>query len=490
MHPQESLVSSSTGAGYAAIDAYVEEQIRRLHMPGAALAIVEGDRVVHLRGFGRSRPGGEAPTPQTPFFIASLTKSITALAVMQLAEAGRVELDAPVQRYLPWFRVADPQASAQMTVRHLLHQTSGLPTSAGEIPLADCDDSPGATERQARALATLVLTRPPGAAFEYCNMNYNLLGLVVEAASGEAYADYIQNHILTPLAMRHTYTSPAEAQQNGLAVGYRYWFGMPCASPNLPSAPGSLASGQLISTSEDVARFLIAFLNGGRCGDGQILSAAGIDDLLRGVADIHAMGFALGQYAMGWWVDKIGQAKLAWHGGTFPHFGAHMALLPQQKKGVALLFNGGQHWMMPVLAQFGTGVAALLAGGQPAPSTIAFARIFPWAMRSLLLIPLVQIAAVIATLRQWRVERQRGLQFLLPLIANLLIALTFPYAGQTAPLSGVVHARLCLDRQGLRQLCAGVELFVGRAAPRRTGKGHTAPSAGGAVRFPARSPKP
>ena len=95
---------------YAAIDAYVEEQMKRLNIPGVSLAIVEGDQIVHMRGLGRARPGGEAPTPQTPFFIGSLTKSITALAVMQLVEAGKIELDAPVQRYLPWFRVADPHA--------------------------------------------------------------------------------------------------------------------------------------------------------------------------------------------------------------------------------------------------------------------------------------------------------------------------------------------------------------------------------------------
>jgi CubicO group peptidase (beta-lactamase class C family) len=163
-------------ASYKAIDAYVEEQMRRLKIPGVSLAIVEGDEIVHLRGFGQARPGGEPPSPHTPFPIASLTKSFTALAVMQLTEAGKVELDSPVQRYLPWFRVADPQASAQMTVRHLLNQTSGLPTSAGAIPLADFDSSPGATERQARALSTLALTRPVGSAFEYSNSNYNLLG--------------------------------------------------------------------------------------------------------------------------------------------------------------------------------------------------------------------------------------------------------------------------------------------------------------------------
>lgn len=119
---------------YDVIDACIEREMRRLKIPGVALAIVEGDQIVHRRGFGQARPGGEAPTPHTPLFIGSLTKSFTALAVMQLVEAGKVDLDAPVQRYLPWFRVADPQASARITVRHLLNQTSGLSTVASERP--------------------------------------------------------------------------------------------------------------------------------------------------------------------------------------------------------------------------------------------------------------------------------------------------------------------------------------------------------------------
>ena len=122
---------------FARVDAYVKTQLTRLNIPGAALAIVEGDKIVHMCAFGAASPTGEAPTPQSPFFIGSLTKSITALAVMQLVEAGKVELDAPVQRYLPWFRVADSQVSAQMTVRHLLNQTSGLSQVVGMTPLAD-----------------------------------------------------------------------------------------------------------------------------------------------------------------------------------------------------------------------------------------------------------------------------------------------------------------------------------------------------------------
>jgi len=404
-------------------------------MPGVSLAIVEGDRVVHLRGFGKAHAGGEPPTPQTPFALGSTTKSFTALAVMQLVEAGKIELDAPVQRYLPWFRVADPQASAQMTVRHLLHQTSGLPTWVGEVPLTNFDDSPGATERQARALSTLKLTRPVGSAFEYSNMNYNLLGPIIEVAGGESYEDYVQKHIFAPLRMSHTYTSQAAARRDGLAVGHRYWFMIPVAAPHLPLPHGSLPGGLIISCAEDMARYLIALLNGGRYGDTQILSAAGVDELHRGVADFFVMGRSIAQYGMGWLVSEIGQTKLVSHGGTLPDFGSHMALLPEQKKGVVLLYNANQHWMMPVLEEFGGGVDALLAGEQPTPAPIPFAGMIPWALRAQLLIPVFQIVDVVSTvrlLRRWRLDpgrrpsggRAGGLHILLPLIPSLLVALT------------------------------------------------------------------
>ncbi len=165
----------SNSRSYAAIDRYIEQQMRRLSIPGLSLALVEGDRIVYQRGFGRARPGGSPPAPQTPFVLGSTTKSFTALAVMQLVEAGKIELDTPVQRYLPWFRVADPTVSAAMTVRHLLNQTSGLPMLAGMAGLANFDTGAEAAERQARALASLTLRRPASAAWEYSNLNYNLL---------------------------------------------------------------------------------------------------------------------------------------------------------------------------------------------------------------------------------------------------------------------------------------------------------------------------
>lgn len=389
---------------YQAIDAYIAEQMLRLRIPGLALAIVEGDRIAYQRGYGRAHPGGEPPTPQTPFVLGSTTKSLTALAVMQLVEAGRVELDAPVQRYLPWFRVADPQASARMTVRHLMNQTSGMSALVGTAslgdPLAqtDIDESLEPLERHARTLSTLKLSRPLGAAFQYCNLNYNLLGLIIEAASEQPYAPYIKEHILDPLKMHHTYTSRAVAKEHGLAMGHRYWFGIPRATPHLPYPGSALPAGGLISTSEDMAHYVIAQLNGGRYGAAQVLSSAGIDELHRGVAEQLVMGSPVEAYGMGWFVKQLGGTTLVSHGGNVPDFSSFMALLPEQRKGVVLLTNA-DHGFPFILTEVGEGVAALLAGQQPPPIQLGF---LPWIFRAAPLIPLLQVASIGAGLRLLR----------------------------------------------------------------------------------------
>ena len=415
---------------YAAIEAYIKQQMQRLRIPGLVMAIVEGDQIVHQRGFGRAHPGGAPPTPQTPFMIGSLSKSITALAILQLVEGGKIELDAPVQRYLPWFRVADPQASAQMSVRHLLNQTSGMPWLASEIALDDYDENPAATERQVRALASLKLKRPVGAAFEYSNFNFNILGLVVEAASGLSYTDYIQKHIFKPLEMQHSYTSRAEAVENGLAAGHRYWFGHPIPAGDMPFSYSSLPSGQLIASAEDMAHYLIAHLNGGQYQNVQILSPTGIDELHSGVIDYIVFGKPVGKYGMGWFEIDLGKTKTYSHGGNVPDFSAFMALIPEQKKGLVLLLNADPYGLPPVIEELGMGATALLAGQQPPPVRLDFIK---WLFHLLPLIPILQILGMVTTfrrLKRWEREpdsrpssgRLLRQHLLLPLIPNLSLA--------------------------------------------------------------------
>jgi CubicO group peptidase (beta-lactamase class C family) len=173
-----------TGADFSSVDAYMEGQMKDLHIPGAALVIVQGDQVAYVQGYGKTGPGKGSVTPQTSFMIGSTTKAFTALAVMQLVEADKIELEVPVQTYLPWFRATDPNASAQITVRHLLNQTSGFSNAAGVKEELAHDLSDIAIEASVRRLAEVNLRRTPGEAHEYSNLNFNILGLIVQTVSG------------------------------------------------------------------------------------------------------------------------------------------------------------------------------------------------------------------------------------------------------------------------------------------------------------------
>lgn len=417
---------------YEEIDAYIEKQLDTLNIPGASLAIIEGEKIVHAKGFGITGPGGETPTPQTPFFIGSLTKSFTALAVMQLVETGKIDLDAPVQQYLPWFTLADPQASAQITVRHLLNQTSGISQFPGMLGLANFDNTPGANERQMRALAKVNLAYPVGSGWDYSNVNFNLLGLVIEAASGETYADYIQNHIYSPLSMEHSYTSKAAAQQDNLAIGHQQWFGFPIAVPNMPVPVASLPSGQLISSTEDMGHYLIAQLNKGEYAGSSILASEGMAELHQPAADASASGMGDVDYGMGWFIKESSQGQLIYHYGEVPDYFAYMALLPEQNRAMVLLVNTNHQLYTFALLNAGEAAALQLAGVSPKPNGWG---ILSWALPAILIIPILQIVFIIATLfriKRWQLnpDRRPGvvskwlLHILLPTVLNLLLVIT------------------------------------------------------------------
>ena len=267
----------------AAIDTFVNEERIAQHIPGLALALVHRDRVVHVAGFGAADEAGRPVDGGTPFFLGSTTKSFTALAIMQLVEAGRLSLDARVRDVIPWFRVADEAASSAITVHDLVYQTSGLSTRTGRLTLTDFSTGADALENRVRLLASIAPTAPVGARFQYSNANYQTLGLIVQIVAGEPYESYVASNIFAPLAMTHSFTAKAPAVAAGLALGHRTIFGRPSAFDE-PFPRGSVSQGFLISSAADMAHYLIAQLNGGRYGEATVLSPDGIARLHRGVA--------------------------------------------------------------------------------------------------------------------------------------------------------------------------------------------------------------
>jgi CubicO group peptidase (beta-lactamase class C family) len=326
----------------SAIDAFVEERLHSLGAPGAALAIVRGGEIVHLAGYGIANDDGAPVTPQTPFLLASFSKSMTAVAVMQLVEAGQVELDAPIQDYLPWFMPGTP-----ITVRQLLNQTSGLDETQGYHRNLE-PDSLDALEQSIRRLATTRLDHMPGTTYEYSNSNYDVLGLLVETVSGQPYADYIQANLFQPLAMRHAYTSLEAARAAGMSNAFYPFFGRQTNFDALmPYSRAVQPSAGLIASVEDMAHYLAMHLDEGRFEDAQLLSPAAIDTLHAPAVATAPVPGAL-EYAMGWAIWPFDDAALPGqpvptalsHGGEWLGFQNIMLLIPAYDLGLVLLMNG------------------------------------------------------------------------------------------------------------------------------------------------------
>jgi CubicO group peptidase (beta-lactamase class C family) len=404
----DTTAARATASDFAPIDQYIAAEMQRLRLPGLALAIVHGDQIVHLRGFGVADPSGRPVTPQTPFLIASLTKSFTALAVMQLVEAGKVDLDSPVQRYLPAFRVADVEASARITVRHLLTMTGGLPASTGdEYQLLRRPPTANDLALRVDALQSVRLVAPPGAVFEYSNAGYATLALLVESVSAQSYAEYLQQHIYGPLQMRQSFVSQSLARAHGLATGYRYWFGFPVPF-DWSYNHAELGAGFTNSSADDLARYLIPHLNGGRYAKAQLLSPQGIAALHRPAAPF-AGPFGEEFYAMGWMVRDTNGVRLVSHSGVAPHFHADLVLVPEGRWGIALLTNADNRLHPAAVAGLATGVAGLLVGKELSPPLPA-TDFYPTLLSIILAISVFQLIGIvwsIVTLRHWRAHPDR-----------------------------------------------------------------------------------
>jgi CubicO group peptidase (beta-lactamase class C family) len=403
---------------FSVIDRFVRSEMDAIGLPGVALGIVQGDRVVHMRGFGEADSSGGEVTPQTPFVMGSVAKTFTALAIMQLVEAGEVDLESPVRRYLPWFRVADPEASERITVRHLLTHTSGLSQYLpGDAYITQEDLSDDALENAVRDLKGVELTQPVGETAKYSNMGYSILGLIVQTVAGEPFEQYVQERILDPLEMGNSYASVAEARQHGLATGYQFWFGRPHSTSaklgTVDAANRALApAGLITSSAEDMTHFLIAQLNGGRYRDTRVLSPASVAEMHRPAVDLPSGDLG----TLGWVAGKAETNGIPTvsKGGDNPDFHANVILDPSERWGVVLLTNGNNLLHAVRINSIAPGVLSLLVGREPPPAPSLLQEPQMQGLLLVLAVAVLQLAGMarsIVLLRRWRTHpalRPRG----------------------------------------------------------------------------------
>ncbi|HEY8453861.1 MAG TPA: serine hydrolase domain-containing protein [Natronosporangium sp.] len=306
-------------------------------VPGAAVAVCAGGELVEAAyGVLNTRTGVDVTTDSL-FQIGSVTKVWTASLVMQLVDEGRLDLDVPVRRYLPAFRVADEQAGARITARHLLTHTAGFE-----------DDLRRDTGRGDEAIAWYVdlLTDvpqlfPPGDLYSYSNSGYVVLGRLVEVLRDQPYAAALRDHLFAPLELRHAATDAYEAILHRVAVGH--------LGPDPEPAPvwglmawGAPAGAMLATSAGDLVRFARMHLGGGVAGNGaRVLSAASATAMRTPYVPLPYRGGTPGAQGLGWQIHHWDGGTVLAHDGDTVGQCAYLRCVPAAGVAVALLANTG-----------------------------------------------------------------------------------------------------------------------------------------------------
>jgi CubicO group peptidase (beta-lactamase class C family) len=415
-HAQSDDVQSLT----TRLDALLAAHWDNLAIPGLAIAIVpQGGEAPILRGYGQDGRG-RAVDADTQFYIASASKSFTALAIVQLVERGQLDLDATVQSLIPQFTTHQPVLSDRITVRHLLHHLSGLSDEGypeQRLPV------PPSLAALVDALANADMSSEPGTQFRYFNPNYSLLGRIVEVVSGQSYAGYLTANIFAPLGMNSTTVIPNDALR--LAQGHVVLWGLPL--PARPPVHYQEPAGGIITTACDMSAYLRMQMDGGRYGDARLLSEAGIRTLHMPRTDLDLT------YGMGWEAYRTSSGDLFInHMGDLPGFHTEMGFLPEQGTGFVLLINrnhilGGANTYTEMVDN----LIALLKGAAPMPAEGLSARwvggLFGLAFLLLVLWRARQFLRLQAWGQQMRAAPRwrQTVDLALPL-GSVLLALTFP----------------------------------------------------------------
>jgi CubicO group peptidase (beta-lactamase class C family) len=331
----------------AAVDAVVRDGLASWKVPGAALAIVRGDEVVYLKGYGVCRAGGDKPvSPDTLFAIASCTKAFTAAAAGALADEGKMAWDDPVRKHLEWFRLSDPLADRDVTVRDLLCHRTGL----SRHDILSFGTALG-REEIVRRMASVKPAHPFRSTFEYNNNMYTAAGLAVGAASKCSWDEFVATHLFEPLGMTGATCSvraagqspdhamPHRRKKDGTVETLPWHDGLNNAGP----------AGSIHASARDMAKWVRFQLGDGTFEGRRVLKPETLAEThtpqtvirLQGVIKTAYPDTAQIAYGLGWFVHDHRGRLMYSHTGGLEGFRARVVLVPKEKLGLVLLMNSG-----------------------------------------------------------------------------------------------------------------------------------------------------
>ena len=330
------------------LDAYVERVQKQFEVPGISLAIVKDGKVLLAKGYGVRKLGASgAVDAGTVFAIASNTKAFTATALGLLVEEGKLEWDAPVIRYLPWFRLSNPYVTAELTVRDLLVHRSGLGLGAGDLLIW-----PGSNLNQraiVERLANVPLATSFRSTYAYDNVLYLAAGELIEAVSGQTWHDFIKTRIVDKLGMKETGVRHSDIARLPNAASAHARIDGVVRPVNPFISDNSDAAGGIVTNARDIAQWLVVQLDSGRTATGTRLFSPSTTKELWSVVtplgvgvpppELKAIRSNFAGYGLGFNLRDYRGYKLVSHTGGLSGFVSRIAMIPELKVGVAVFTN-------------------------------------------------------------------------------------------------------------------------------------------------------
>ncbi|MEV8562310.1 serine hydrolase domain-containing protein [Streptomyces sp. NPDC051917] len=322
----------------------LQELAREYRVPGACLAVHAGGRTTLAAAGVLNRGTGVQTTTDSLFQIGSITKTLTTTLVMQLVDEGLLDLDEPVVKVLPEFKVADPDVTASVTMRHLLTHTSGI---QGDV-FTDVGRGDDVLERFIARLADLGQSHPIGATQSYCNTGFAVAGRVIEVLTGQLWDTALRERLLAPLGMDYTFTLPEDVLRFRAAMGHLPvpdgevddW-PRPAPRWGVPRSAGP--AGIVVATAEDLVAFARMHLADGTAADGtRVLSATSARMMREPQVAVPDRWTIADHWGLGWFLPTWEGRTLYGHDGGTIGQSAFLRILPDRDVVIVLLANGGR----------------------------------------------------------------------------------------------------------------------------------------------------
>lgn len=343
------------------VDEYIQRQFKEANIVGGTYAIVQKGKIVAAKGIGMSDIKMEKKaTPETVYAAASVTKALTATAILQLQEQNKLSINDPVQKYIPWFTYKDKEKSKEITIKHLLTHSPGINRFEADASIfTDEKKNRDSLVNSIKALRTIELSSEPGEKGQYCNTCYNTLGLIIEKVSGMNYYDYMKTFLFQPLGMNNTGFGEDLQKMNSvpLAKEYSWFYGFRNTSIRNFQAFGKSQDpeGGIYTNALDLAKFVSATLgsNSVTLLNNKSLAFQGSVPTEEGTWKYTVGGFELG---------TVKSQKALYKGGDGIGSASAILMLPEEELGVVLMIGESNSEPKKEMA---IGMMELLLGGEP-----------------------------------------------------------------------------------------------------------------------------